>query len=158
MNLDSLNKWLTLAANLGVIAGIIFLAIEVQQNTRMMSAQTRDAMTERLTNWQLAISTDQYAASIYIRGSNGQELDVANGERLSFLLMVNANLRIWENEWYQFQIGLYDETEFAPRLERWGRTMASTGYRQAWQIFRGQFSPGFREEIDSVVGFDGIDE
>ena len=154
MNLDSLNKWLMLAANVGVIAGIIFLAIEVQQNTRMMSAQTRDAMTERLTNWQLAISTDQYASSIYFKGNAGQELDVESGERVSFLLMVNANLRIWENEWYQFQIGLFDETEFAPRLERWSRTMDSPGYRQAWQLFRGQFSPEFKTVIDSIVGLD----
>ena len=33
MNLDSTNRWLTLAANIGVMAGIIFLAFELQQNT-----------------------------------------------------------------------------------------------------------------------------
>ena len=32
MNIDSTNKWLTLVANFGVVAGIIFLGIEVRQN------------------------------------------------------------------------------------------------------------------------------
>ena len=149
--MDNINKWLMLASNIGVIAGIFFLAIEVQQNTKMMNAQTRDAMTERLTNWQMAIATEQYAASTYFKGNSGQELDVVNGERLSFLFMINANLRIWENEWYQFQIGLFEEDEFNPRLERWARTMNSPGYQQSWPIFRDQFSQDFREIINSMV-------
>ena len=41
MNLDSLNKWLMLAANIGVITGIIFLAIEVDQNNLSTKGQTR---------------------------------------------------------------------------------------------------------------------
>ena len=34
MNLSDLNKTITLAANVGVLAGIVFLAVEVNQNTR----------------------------------------------------------------------------------------------------------------------------
>ena len=33
MNLDSTNRRLTLVANIGVLAGIIFLAYELQLNT-----------------------------------------------------------------------------------------------------------------------------
>jgi hypothetical protein len=32
MDLDRLNRWLNLLANIGVVAGIVFLAIEVGQN------------------------------------------------------------------------------------------------------------------------------
>ena len=32
MNMDSVNKWLILVANIGVIAGIVFLGIEIDQN------------------------------------------------------------------------------------------------------------------------------
>ena len=34
MNADKVNKWLTLAANIAVIAGIVFLALELNQNSR----------------------------------------------------------------------------------------------------------------------------
>ena len=37
MNKDSLNTWLTLAANIGVLIGIIFLAVEIQQNTQAIN-------------------------------------------------------------------------------------------------------------------------
>ncbi len=38
MKLDKLNGWLMLAANLGVLAGIIFLSMEIRQNTLAMRA------------------------------------------------------------------------------------------------------------------------
>ena len=44
MNMDSTNKWLMLAANIGVIAGIAFLAIEISQNSDQLAAQTRNTM------------------------------------------------------------------------------------------------------------------
>ena len=46
MNMDSVNKWLTLAANLGVISGIVFLAVEIEQNSDQLAAQTRNTMFE----------------------------------------------------------------------------------------------------------------
>lgn len=42
-------------ANVGVIAGIMFLAIELRLNTRAVEAQTRDSITEKqmqLYAWQ----------------------------------------------------------------------------------------------------------
>jgi len=41
MDTDRLNRWLTLVANLGVIAGIVFLAIEIRQNTATQELQMR---------------------------------------------------------------------------------------------------------------------
>jgi hypothetical protein len=39
MTADNVNRWLTLAANLGVLVGIILLLIELNQNATMMEAQ-----------------------------------------------------------------------------------------------------------------------
>ena len=36
MHNASLNKWLTLIANISVVVGIVFLAIEVRQNTQTL--------------------------------------------------------------------------------------------------------------------------
>lgn len=40
MQLDKLNQWLMLAANIGVISGIAFLAVEISQNTEALGART----------------------------------------------------------------------------------------------------------------------
>ncbi len=44
---SKLNERLTLIANLSVVVGIIFLAVELRQNTQAIEAQTRDSLTEK---------------------------------------------------------------------------------------------------------------
>lgn len=44
--MDRLNQWLTLVANLAVVAGIVFLAVETDQNTQMMRATAVQASTD----------------------------------------------------------------------------------------------------------------
>ena len=46
MNPDHLNKWLTLAANICVIAGIVFLGVEIRQNTDATQASVEQSMME----------------------------------------------------------------------------------------------------------------
>ena len=45
--MNKLNERLTLIANLSVVLGIVFLAVELQQNTQAIQAQTRDSLTEK---------------------------------------------------------------------------------------------------------------
>ncbi len=46
MHTDKLNKWLALVANLGVIAGIISLAIEIQQSNQIAIASNEIAIRQ----------------------------------------------------------------------------------------------------------------
>jgi len=149
MTLSKLNESLTLLANIGVIAGIVFLAVEVQQNTSMMQAQTRDAMTEKLVDWYAAISSSEFTVQSFWNsraGTPGSEL-----EQRAFLFMALGNIRIWENEWYQFQNGLFDETEFEARIKQWPSVINAPGYRRAWEATKETHSPDFVEYIDSLL-------
>ena len=140
-----------LVANIGVLAGIIFVAVEIRQNTQMMRAQTKDSVTGKLADWMLQISTDPNAAQILIKGNLGEELDREVGERIIYRFMVQSNLRLWENEWYQYEIGLFDEDEFAPRLANWENIFQAEGYREIWAGIGQYHSEGFREIIDGFL-------
>ncbi len=39
MDTDRLNSWFTLTANIGVIAGLILVAVQINQNTQIAKAQ-----------------------------------------------------------------------------------------------------------------------
>ena len=39
MNMDKLNQWLTLIANVGVVVGIVFLAFEIRHNSNELATQ-----------------------------------------------------------------------------------------------------------------------
>ena len=70
---DQLNRWLSLAANLGVIAGIVFLVVELRQNTDMMRAQSRTEMSQDTVNMLTLNVSDQEYLDVIDRGLQGEE-------------------------------------------------------------------------------------
>ena len=47
MDLDRLNRWLTLLANFGVVAGIIFLAVEIRQNQVLLEQNNQNMLRDQ---------------------------------------------------------------------------------------------------------------
>ena len=150
-DMKKLDRWLSWLANIGVIAGIVFLAIEIRQNTEMVRAQTRDSMTEKqlmLFEW-FAASPEN--SRIRVAGDNLQ-LEPGSAEESQYGWMIAGNFRLWENEWYQYNQGLFDTEEFEPRIEIWKKMInLSPGMRRVWSYQRDAFSPEFKALIDSLI-------
>ena len=150
-NKEDLDRWLSLLANFGVIAGIVFLAIEIRQNTEMVQSQTRDSITEKqiaIFEW-FATSTE----NIRVREKGDRlGLDPGSPEESQYHWMIAGNLRLWENEWYQYQQGLFEPEEFEPRVYIWKRMINDApGIRKVWEMQKGAYSPGFKALIDSLI-------
>ena len=58
MNLDQVNKWLTLVANLGVLAGFVLLAMQLNQNTTAIRSQNAAEVTKVAAGAELAAIGD----------------------------------------------------------------------------------------------------
>jgi len=56
--MDKLNQWLTLIANVGVLAGVLFLAIEVRHSSVAITAQTQDSIADGFIDLNLATIND----------------------------------------------------------------------------------------------------
>lgn len=86
MNLDNLNKWLTLLANFGVVAGLMFLAIEVRQNQTLLEhshqAMLREQELEILNAMHLEVEQfndlraqiylDEEISELWLTGGSGE--------------------------------------------------------------------------------------
>ena len=114
MDSDKLNKWLTLAANVGVIAGIVFLAIEIRQNSDAVRAQTRAQLAEEVMGLFSVNMNDKEYASVLMRGNNVEELSPV--EQYQYYRHRSAWLHHWNNVIYQYEMGMYDESEFALQI------------------------------------------
>ena len=47
-DVERLNKWLSLISNIGVIAGVLFVGFEIQQNTNQMQAEVAQGIMSAL--------------------------------------------------------------------------------------------------------------
>ena len=68
MNRESLNWWLTLLANLGVLGGLMFVALEIRQNTSQLRVEASHSITESVNELNAALYSDPAFAEIVMRG------------------------------------------------------------------------------------------
>ncbi len=96
------------------------------------------------------VATSRPLADAHLQANTGK-LQPGTPEERMYLMMQLGMWREWENSLYQYEQGLFQEGEFAPRRTRWSRNMQFPAARDLWRRTRNEFSPHFRAEIDKIV-------
>lgn len=147
MKLDRLNAWLTLAANVGVIAGIAFLGVEIRQNTGALQAQFRQSALENATTYLYKAVEDPELWLIRFK----PDLTDTERTKLAAYLFVLRERAEWA--WRQFNAGAIDEATWHRVRDVLVGSASFPQTRKWWRYYyaRGDFEPGFREEINTLV-------
>ena len=104
MDRSQINDWLALIANLAVVGGIVFLAIEIRQNNELLRSESRQTL---VANDVTSLSANIGNADVFAKMASGQDLTMEEQLRLSFMFMLD--LRNREFEYFQYTNGLLDE-------------------------------------------------
>ena len=99
MKSEKLSEWLAIAANFGVILGIIFLVIEINQSTKATVAAANDSVISGHLELALPIIEDSGVARVLALGLYQPEA-LSNEEAVQFSMwlrqFVNQQVRILE--------------------------------------------------------------
>ena len=129
MNFDKLNKWLSLLANVGVVVGIIFLAIEVRTNT----STNRIAILQNYSNnWMhihAQMAENPELTSLVELAFSGGELDQVQSRQfrrwaLQFVSQAHDMLRHYDE-------GLISENELRSAFNNIRNMAVNPRFRQA---------------------------
>jgi len=147
---DRVSGWLNLAANLGVLGGIVLVILQLNQNERMIRAQTRHDIAMGIVDQLRDTANNAQLADLTMRTNGGAVL--TPGERLQIQLRAGALLRIWEDEHYQYRMGLYDEEEFVHERNNWRGVLAGNpSIRQVWCRNSSNYSSEFAAEVNALL-------
>jgi hypothetical protein len=142
-----LGQTLTILANIGVIAGIIFLGVELQQNNSALEAQTSFALSQnRATSWQV-IRDSSELANLFVKLADRQQLTPA--EELQVLSHEYSTLVNMQWEFLETRAGRISVDQLP--LEGWrglvhGRSPVKlTSFDRDWESLRGLLDPEFVE-------------
>ena len=103
MKLKKLNAWLTLVANFGVIAGLIFLGYEIRQSTTQLRAEAWYSISEAISMQNAGVYNDPVLADIKVRGeADFLSLNQTEREQFSAFQFDRINLA-------EYYMGLKDE-------------------------------------------------
>lgn len=70
MDMDRANRWLTFGANIGVIVGILFLAVEIRQSNRIAIASTEIDVRNSFASSNRSLYSDSDFAELIVKISD----------------------------------------------------------------------------------------
>ena len=124
----------------GVVASLVFVGLEIRQNTAVARGQTRQEMALHFQDWlELRASSAELDDLFY--GAWVEEIELTEGEVRRAVLLMRMFLTRLENVYLQVGEGLADDS--ALRSYGWGAGQYFQGARfQRW------WSPGQRANFD----------
>lgn len=146
MNWDAVGAVAELLGAVGVIASLIFVGLQVRQNTRSVRASTYDSMVRSNGEWISSIIADPELAAGFEAAVSSWS-DVKHDPRFMYLL--TQLFRHWENSFVQYRQGTLDPSLWAT----WERIIVSyfhqPGIQDWWRIRRHAYSPEFAAFLES---------
>lgn len=153
MTLDNVNRWLTLVANLGVLAGIAFLIIEVNQNTQATTAAARDATVGHTLNFFEQSMDSKTIAYADFKIKSGAELD--GYERAQLRRYQYYNFRVFENIYTQYEQGLFTDHEWSRFRSIINEVLDDNEIAlDMWNDKQDHWTEGFKTEINGLISED----
>ena len=101
-----------------LVLSLIFVGLEMRQNTRLLQAQTRDAITSKQLETVSWVATDQQNSRVFRVGWDSMET-LTPDEEWQYATLVQGIMREWENSHYQAGLGLFTREEIEARQEAW---------------------------------------
>lgn len=147
MTIDDWNKWLTLLANLGVVAGIVFLAFEVRQNNELLLAQGRAIGEENRMRLEIEIMQNPTLREVLVKSNLGQ--DLTEEEALLARVFMSTNFNSWQATWLEFEAGLIEIDSY---IRQWHDLFHSNDMMPVrWQDTRHRYDPEFAAWMDEHI-------
>jgi hypothetical protein len=151
MDSNGINRWMTLGANLGVLAGIIFLAFELQQNTVATELEAVSNFQNTFSEIELFVAGNPEFAELLVKSRESEELTPTDHLRLS--IFYGNLLFSWQYTHFQYKTGALDEDIWEGSRVKWTRIIgADHGLLNHWQMSKLEFSPAFNAMIESMIG------
>ena len=135
-------------ANVGVLAGIVFLSLELRQNNEQLTAQSRFNYYQNRIAEYWSIAENGELAELMHRATSGEELlpfEMARVTNRMYALITG-----WEYEFGEMERGRLLEEEFNVEAKR--RVYRSLpALEPVWNQYKGMAPPRFAEFMDRNI-------
>ena len=111
-NLKNLNPLLEFFGGIAVLVGLIFVGLELRQNTEAVQADTLQSITEQSQDYLLLLASDGEINAIWRQGvADLSKLDEGEASRFNFLY--RAQWIRFQNAYLQWRRGTLDDNDWA---------------------------------------------
>ena len=150
MNWDAAGAIGEIIGALAVFLTLIYLALQIRQNTKAVQASAVDASISKVTSVRQSMYENAEVAAIYVKGlANPDDLDEESRTRFR-LLMHNIFLAI-SNIYSQTSFAGLSASTWESQLVVLARVVNTPGGRWFWKEYQLEFDETFREQVDRLL-------
>ena len=142
----------TLAA-IGVMASMVFVGVEIQQNTRSMQVSAYQDLMQQISALNtLGIENPEfgvllYENDIFVRDPN----TLTDRERAQFDAYLWLLLRHGDMAYYQYERGLLDDERLQSAIRPFTARLRYPLVQQEWDSRKFAFAQGYQSFVDDII-------
>ena len=125
-----------------VIGSLIFVGVEISQNTQAVRGATHQAVSDQVSEYYLTIASDERLANLGALALRDEILrdGLNRGDQLSVDLIIVTGIRRVENIYLQYKNGILQEDAF----DRIGMGSYRSNFaKQTWNDWKNEFDKEF---------------
>ena len=150
MTVQDLGSIGELLAAIATIATLVYLGVQVRQNTRALRSSTFQDIVGAMSSTTEAMSTHPELALLIVKASKGLS-DLTPEERVRYNFILITTFRRLESVYVQRQLGSI-EPQLAEGFERSALSIfTSAGAAEWWQSAKPAFSTSFANHVDAAI-------
>ncbi len=154
MQIDGLNRWLTLGANIGVVIGIAFLVVEINQNTVSTRIAARTSATQGDIDYMAHVLDSSVLASATAKTWANQEL--SHLETTQLIIFHEIRWRHYEGVFYLYMNGVISDQEWTGYESGITQSFQDDGVfweisRDSWENTKAKLSEDFTAYVEELV-------
>ncbi len=151
MTLEELAYLSQIVGVAGLLASLIFVGLQIRQNTKAIKATSHHAITDSFNAINNLILSDPKVARIWRHGVAGDTEVLTEEERISVNFMNLAYWRIFETLYYQYKNGTLDKQLFDAELKTMKWSVTLPGFLAWWPNNPISLSDEFRAFVDGLI-------
>lgn len=150
MTLQELGSLGEFVGSVGVIVSLVYLAVQIRQNTRSVRASTQQAFVDVNASFAGLLISNPHMAQVYRTGIDDHSR-LSEDEQVQFDMLMVTYFRNMQNLFQQHERGVleYDVWEGSMRNMRW--YMRQPGVAAWWETRSRMFSARFCEFLASLA-------
>ena len=150
MTIQELGSLGELIAAVATVATLIYLALQIRQNTHATRAASFHAISDSMNHVNVSVAQNPGLARIWLAGTTGRS-SLGEEERYQFDLLLLSYFHVFETMHYQARVGA-GETDLLVAEERsLAFLLATPGVREWWAENPYAFGPEFRAYLERFL-------
>ena len=149
MTLEQLNLVLQIVGSIGVIGSLIFVGLQVRQNTRATRVQVQENMTSSYISVAQVLIDNAEVFTRGIAATRESFASFSDADKMIYFGAIFSMFKHFENIHSQRERGFIDQESWAAWSEHILMYFNQPGVKMWWELRRGSFNPQFRSFLES---------